>query len=1020
MLYPIVLTAQNSKPRGSVVSTVGSATESLSTEAGKYEFITYIFHDFNAVKYFEKDLHLNEKVYFYEETEITGLDIYLVEQWVIDRKIGTVVATFTGNKESRVKVKKITIQKKQSKNYPLKFQEYLNELVLNHSKTKPVDKIHEAGGDGNDSTTTEKGNTSNFSDVDGGKDDVNFSEQVCFITNLSSLPSNLNLIPIPGGDPREVEVNCTINLNLKKLNCSGRSISLISETTSDAIVDKFRQMYKIYNTNIPFRFAVRELVNVIQICLFYFDLLDAKYADGLLCSKTEEAIKSWWNLIGLPHFNYKPNSRAGILPTNSVAAIISLVLSVRLRLNLVGGCDVPKDPFDFENMMLSIGQFQKQFKLEKKRKLDLETLNKLFTTTNARLSHSKNPGIDFGGTVSPELEYQAQSTPSKTSTPVSLSKKNRHYYSKELKKLTNVVRTTVQDHINAAGGREDDDLDNSISGAKFRTKIAKYSEPQNPFEIETLDLEVLVKNSIHGKTLIRLFHGVKTSTVSRQEYGSSSLSVHLKPEKSFLPNLSRYNSTSKLPGYEYTFVSLRDRISSNQEGLNSGLTSSIADLSRYSRGLNKVRLGLLSKKNNRRLEDYTPTNSRRGSTYVIDITDKQDKDTSTISHSLVDSLLKLPNEEESSDIESKHSNPKVCPHDKHHSPLDVILKNLNRRNSYPFNYKNYELNLNLLAASQLDDIKSDARALDMNLNLKRSKSCSLLDDYLLRYRETPLNTLVKFSDSYLKTLDDKIKFDTIRKFYDTDVSADACTTMTNGNIRRKYKLLNLELLRLGNAHRQMTTNKAKVMDEDLSNNLEYQLRTLRSTLDRVIYETRIVGKRINELQETSKTFVANVETENTRMNKIIQHLITSAKFNQTFHDEERAELIYKLTSSHDTVASLCEPATSHPANNGLIAMILLAVYTVVDYFFSLIQFDTSNMNLDRIRNVWIKLDPNRSFINKAYSIIGRTTTWESVSVNDGARSETTCDNNDKDKDNTNISISDDSPTDESLLEKESV
>jgi hypothetical protein len=676
--------------------------------------------------------------------------------------------------------------------------------------------------------------------------------------------------------------------------------------------------------------------------------------------------------------------------------------------------------------MLSIGQFQRQFKLEKKRKLDLETLNKLFTTTNARLSPSKHPGIDFGGTGSAELEYQAQVSPSKTSTPVSLSKKNRHYYSKELKKLTNVVRTTVQDHINAAGGREDDDLDNPISGANFRTKIAKYSEPQNPFEIETLDLEGLVKNSIHGKTLIRLFHGVKTSTISnsRQEYGSSSLSNHLKLEKNFHLNLSRYNSTSKLPGYEYTFASLRDRISSNQEGLNSSIASNIADLSRYSRGLNKVRLGLLSKKNNRRLDDYTPISSRRGSANVIDITDS--KDVSTISHSLVDSLLKLPNAGETSDNESNHSNSKVCPHDKDHLPLKVILKNLNRRNSYPFNYKNYELNLNLLAASQLDDIKSDAQALDKNLNLTRSKSCSLLDDYLLRYRETPLNTLVKFSDFYLKTLNDKIRFDTIRKFYDTDVSADACTTMTNGNIRRKYKLLNLELLRLANAQRQMTTNKTKVMDEDLSTNLEYQLRTLRSTLDRVIYETRIVGKRINELQDTSKRFAANVETENTRMNKIIKQLTTCAKFNQTFDDEERAELIYKLTSSRDTVASLCEPSTPHPANNGLVAMILLAIYTVVDYFFSVIQFDTSNMNLDRIRNVWIKLDPNRSVINKAYSIIGRKANWESVALNDEACSETTWDHNDKDQDqdkdnvsvNVSVNVSDDSPTDDSLLEKE--
>ena len=144
-------------------------------------------------------------------------------------------------------------------------------------------------------------------------------------------------------------------------------------------------MYTRYTiANVPIKFAIKELVNLIQMCLFYFDLLDAKYCDGLLCNKTDESISEWWNLIGLPHYSFKPNIRNGILPSRTIAAVISLVLSVKIRLQMVGGCDVPKDPFDFENFMLSIGQFQRQFKLDKLRKLDLQTLNKFFLSLTPR------------------------------------------------------------------------------------------------------------------------------------------------------------------------------------------------------------------------------------------------------------------------------------------------------------------------------------------------------------------------------------------------------------------------------------------------------------------------------------------------------------------------------------------------------------------------------------------------------------------------------------------------------------
>ena len=177
------------------------------------------------------------------------------------------------------------------------------------------------------------------------------------------------------------------------------------------------------------------MVNIVQTCLFYFDLLDAKYCDGLLCTKTEEAITNWWNLIGLPHFSVKPNPVNGILPSRTVAAIVSLILSVRMRIQLVGSSDVPKDPFDFENFMIAIGQFQRQYKLDKTRKLDMETLNKLFTVTNARLLPQKNTNYFYSQvSTGSDLDPQSFDIISQSGNPKGLdSTPQKRRYGKSLK-----------------------------------------------------------------------------------------------------------------------------------------------------------------------------------------------------------------------------------------------------------------------------------------------------------------------------------------------------------------------------------------------------------------------------------------------------------------------------------------------------------------------------------------------------------------------------------------------------------
>ena len=56
-----------------------------------------------------------------------------------DRNISSVVTTFTGNESSKYQSSGYNT-KKPAKYYPLRFQEYLNELIQNHSRMKRIEK----------------------------------------------------------------------------------------------------------------------------------------------------------------------------------------------------------------------------------------------------------------------------------------------------------------------------------------------------------------------------------------------------------------------------------------------------------------------------------------------------------------------------------------------------------------------------------------------------------------------------------------------------------------------------------------------------------------------------------------------------------------------------------------------------------------------------------------------------------------------------------------------------------------
>lgn len=854
--------------------------------------VTYIFHDLHAVDYF-KDAFAGE-FYMMEETSISGIDIYMVEQWVIDRKIGTVVAAYTGNVTNRVRAVKFRVEKKQSRHYPVKFQEYINWLAVNHARMKLMEEPR------NDSQLL-----------------VNLEEhnqEVCFVTNLASLPLYLNLIPIPDGDVRKVSTNFVINSNLKRLRCSGRSMLLITPKISDANVDKFRQIYRICNANIPCQFSVRELVNVIQISLWYFGLLDINYADGLLCRKTEEAISNWWTRVAMVHLRHvkKQPESEGILPADTVAAIIGMVLLCRMRLNMVG-CDPPKDPYDFENFVHTVTQFQKLKNLPVTKKLDLETLQRLFELTSTKVISNNKPVISIDDDDEERMPY--------------LSKKNRHYYSKELKKFTNVVKNTVQDHINAAGSKEEDMI-NSKSGVMIRNKISKLAEPMNPADVEALKLDTLVKGYLPGKTLNRLFYGVTKSSLSNLPID---MNGHIRGSQ--LMQLKN----------SYEFMSLYLKVllwgplfSEGQAG----------DLLKYSRGLK--RMGL-----------------KKTSSLVRPMVTETESKTQESVHVTAPDII----QDDAGD--SKSTTTTVS-----YRPLTHFRNALNRRNSYPFSAQ--EINLNMLEHTKLD-VNHDAKVLDTHIRLVRSQSCSEIEEYILRPAKSTTNTMTKFSLDYLQKVELFIRYLSLRKLYDSDFSADACACTTNANVVRNFGVLNHDLYRLQTAYSQMTANKSKIIDEELQGKLEYQINQLNSTVDRLDYELRLVDKRVDEFEKLTNDLEMVVTNHQKRLTHMAEGVVNSEGFFQVCPSRsERRDIEVKLLGkpiNHLNTYTM----ESEPQSTWMTSFFLM-VYNAFAYLSQLLHFDRANMNIDRIRKSWIKVDPNRTIINRAYSMVGKRPSRNSVAL----------------------------------------
>jgi hypothetical protein len=274
------------------------------------------------------------------EAYLQGFECYVVEQWACSRTDATLtINTYSGDPSHRIRVSVLKIPTDNSQLGP-RWTLYFRHLYQFNAKSRETPLGH------------------------------------IMLTNLSTFPSSLTVIPVQDGDIQAHKDAFFVNENLKRLHCSGR-VALTLSPPSDATAAKFYQLYRV-SKKVKLNEAVIELVKMCQIALMLFRKLDQAYVDGLLCDMTEKALTDWWVEFGADHYNIEPHD--GILGPTTVAALIGMLIGARNRLD-VYGAPVAHDVFNVESTKRGIAFFQKAHHLDKSRRLDRQTLTKLHQAT---------------------------------------------------------------------------------------------------------------------------------------------------------------------------------------------------------------------------------------------------------------------------------------------------------------------------------------------------------------------------------------------------------------------------------------------------------------------------------------------------------------------------------------------------------------------------------------------------------------------------------------------------------------
>lgn len=296
-----------------------------------------VFTDPAAFRYLEED---PSTIVLERRRRLTGYELYIVEQWACSRVHPTfVITTYTGLEQNSVVVGVLSVSTNEEEWSP-RLRVYLKAITKHHARKKetPLGTM--------------------------------------MVTNLSGFPSALTVIAVPDGDVKKHREDFIVNENMKRMGCSGRAGLSLSPPIG-ATQAKFMHLYHTSN-RIPLYNAVIELVKLCQVALLLFGKLAPEYADGLLCDVTEQAINDWWTELGTEYFNIEPSD--GILGPTTVAALLGMLMGARNRLN-AAGAPVAKDVFDLINTKRGIAYFQRSQKMERTRRFDRQTLDRLHRVT---------------------------------------------------------------------------------------------------------------------------------------------------------------------------------------------------------------------------------------------------------------------------------------------------------------------------------------------------------------------------------------------------------------------------------------------------------------------------------------------------------------------------------------------------------------------------------------------------------------------------------------------------------------
>ncbi|OCL08717.1 hypothetical protein AOQ84DRAFT_292564 [Glonium stellatum] len=297
----------------------------------------FVLPDPVAFRYLEED---PSTTVLATRQKLEGYEIYLVEQWACSRTHPTfIITTYTGDPSDTIVVNVLSVPTDEAAWSP-QMRVYFRALSQYHARRR----------------------------------ETNLG--TLFITSLNGFPSSLTVIPVPDGDVKKHRELFFVNENLKRLGCSGR-LGIKLAAPSNATVAKFHQLYRT-SDKIPFYSSVIELVKLCQVALVLFGSLKPEYADGLLCDFTEKAINDWWVEFGTEYYSIEPHD--GILGPTTVAALLGMLIGARNRLSAYNA-PVAKDVFDIDSTKRGIAYFQKSQRMQKTRRLDRQTLERLRRAT---------------------------------------------------------------------------------------------------------------------------------------------------------------------------------------------------------------------------------------------------------------------------------------------------------------------------------------------------------------------------------------------------------------------------------------------------------------------------------------------------------------------------------------------------------------------------------------------------------------------------------------------------------------